>query len=247
VPIIPLIDNTENAGPASEELYTNLNFPEREDRPYTVINMVATVDGKTLIGPEGSTAHGLGGPTDQLLMRRIQGCVDAAIIGASTLRAGHVVYRPEMWRAVVTRTGDIPFDNRFFTDAPDRAIVFAPHSLPESDRKQLSAIARLELCGPTSVNVIEAARRMRLNYSVRSMALEGGSTLNYDFISQGLADELFLTVAPKLKGGAHLPSIVGGEGFPDHEYKDMSLVSLYRDGDELYFRYRIGDIGRVKS
>jgi hypothetical protein len=70
-----------------------------------------------------TTAKGLGCASDQLLMRRLQAAADGIIIGAGTVRAGPVIYPPEKWRAVVTRSGDVPVENRFFTDAPDRAIV----------------------------------------------------------------------------------------------------------------------------
>ena len=241
-----LIDNTENAGSPSADLYTNLTFPAAPDhRPYTVINMVSTVDGKTLVGPPGSTARGLGGPTDQLLMRRIQGCVEGAIVGAGTLRPGPVIYRPEMWRAVVTRSGELPLSNRFFTDAPDRAIVFAPESIPDGARRAIEATARLEVCGVDSVDLKEAVRRLRESYGISTLALEGGATLNFDFLEAGLADELFLSFAPKLKGGKDLPTAVDGPGLPDREYLNLRLLSLYHDGDEFYFRYRIGARGRA--
>ncbi|MEP6754888.1 MAG: hypothetical protein ABJA67_05260, partial [Chthonomonadales bacterium] len=94
-----LIDRTNNLSDPAD-LYTVLDLPTGStDRPYTVVNMVSTVDGKILIGSIGSNAAGLGSPTDQLLMRRIQLNVDCAILGAGTLRPGNVVYRKEMRRA----------------------------------------------------------------------------------------------------------------------------------------------------
>ena len=71
-----LFDSSEDSAP--EALYEELDFPQPpEARPYTVINMVATVDGKTLIAERGTTAKGLGSGTDQLLMRRIQAAVQS--------------------------------------------------------------------------------------------------------------------------------------------------------------------------
>jgi 2,5-diamino-6-(ribosylamino)-4(3H)-pyrimidinone 5'-phosphate reductase len=241
VAIQRLIDITDDANTLPADLYSRLVFPSpTSDRPYTVINMVETVDGKTLVGQPGSTAAGLGGPTDQLLMRRIQGCVDAALIGAGTLRTGNVIYRPEMWRAVVTASGDVPLSNRFFTDAPGKAIVFAPESLPDAIRGRLSAVARVETAGAESVDVREVCRILRQNYGVQSLAVEGGGSTNFDFLNAGLIDELFVTVAPKLKGGAHLPTPVDGAGLPDRDFIALAVMSLYRDDDELYLRYRVG-------
>jgi 2,5-diamino-6-(ribosylamino)-4(3H)-pyrimidinone 5'-phosphate reductase len=225
---------------APENLYSDLVFPEPPaDRPYIYVNMVSTIDGKTLIGPPGSTAKGVGGPTDQLLMRRLQERADAAIIGASTLRSGPVVYPPGKWRATITRTGDVPLDNRFFTDAPEKAIIFAPKSLEGETRDMLISRAALYRVGGDEVDVTKAVQILRSKYGVRYLLMEGGATTNFDFLQAGLIDELFLTLAPKLKGGAQLPTIIDGAGLRDREFRAGNLVSIYKDGDELYLRYRV--------
>lgn len=245
MPIERLIDRT-GVDVEPDALYTDLRFPQPYDnRPYTFVNMVSTVDGKIVVGPLGSTARGVGSATDQRLMRRLQQNADSAVVGAGTVRAGAVVYRPEMWRAVVTTGGDLPLGNRFFTDAPDRVIIFAPASLPEAERERLSTHAAVRAAGDSRVDVREAARILRQEFGIRRLALEGGAGLNFEFFAAGLVDELFLTFAPKLKGGSHLPTIVEGAGLPDWEWIGLELVSLYHDGDELYFRYRVGGRERV--
>jgi 2,5-diamino-6-(ribosylamino)-4(3H)-pyrimidinone 5'-phosphate reductase len=240
VPIERLMDRT-GVEITPDDLYTDLHLPQPPTaRPYIAINMVSTADGKILLGPPGSTAHGLGSPTDQMLMRRIQGNMDGALIGAGTLRPGNVVYRPEMWRAVVTRSGELPLDNRFFTDAPGKAIVFAPETLPSDRRAQLETRAQVRIVGKEAVDVAEAARILRQEYGVHHLIVEGGADLNFEFLAAGLVDEFFLSKAPKLKGGSHLPTVVDGPGLPDREWLPLEIVSLYHDGDELYFRYRVG-------
>jgi 2,5-diamino-6-(ribosylamino)-4(3H)-pyrimidinone 5'-phosphate reductase len=241
VPIERLMDRT-GVEMTPDDLYLDLRLPEPPpDRPYTAINMVSTADGKILIGPPGSTAHGLGSPTDQMLMRRIQGNMDGALIGAGTLRPGNVVYRPEMWRAVITRSGELPLDNRFFTDAPGKAIIFAPEALLPERRTQFETQAQVRIVGEEAVDVAEAARILRQEYGIHRLIVEGGAALNFEFVAAGLVDELFLSFTPKLKGGSHLPTVVDGPGLPDREWLPMEIISLYHDGDELYFRYRVGE------
>ncbi len=239
MPLERLFDATGSTIPP-ESLYTELGLgTPPEDRPYSYINMVSTADGKILQGPLGSTAKGLGSPTDQLLMRRLQGSAEGAIIGAGTLRPGNVVYAPHMWRAVVTRSGNLPLENRFFTDAPDKAIVFAPQSLPEGARQRLEGRAAIEQVGGDAGDLRAALEILRRKYGVRSLVIEGGADLNFELFAAGLVDEFFLTVAPKVKGGAHLPTPVSGPGFPDGRVAPLQLRSVYRDGDELYLRYRV--------
>lgn len=239
MPIECLIDRTDAAADPAD-LYSELKLPTGfAHRPYTVINMVSTVDGKILIGAIGSSAAGLGSPTDQLLMRRIQLKVDCAIVGAGTLRPGNVVYRKEMFRAVVTRSGKLDLANRFFTDAPDKAIVFAPSAARENLKGALGAGITVIFVEENEVHPEFAARHLRVQFGINRLALEGGSEINFDWLKSGLIDELFLSFAPKLKGGSHLPTPVGGTGFPNFDYLPLELISLYCDADEFYFRYRV--------
>ena len=65
--------------------YTTLELPPPPaDRPYVLMNMVSSVDGKVVI--EG-TEQGLGSKVDQRLMRELRVNADMVINGASTLRA----------------------------------------------------------------------------------------------------------------------------------------------------------------
>jgi 2,5-diamino-6-(ribosylamino)-4(3H)-pyrimidinone 5'-phosphate reductase len=234
-----LFDHSPDSAVEPAGLYTRLTLPSPlPDRPAVYVNMVSTVDGKTLIGQPGSTAKGVGSATDQMLMRRLEEHADCAIIGAGTLRPGNVIYPQKAWRAVVTRSGDLPLENRFFTDAPDRVIVFAPQEMPAETRDRLANDFQVRIVGEVSVDVREAVRILRQEFGIERLLLEGGASLNFDFFAADLVDDLFLSFAPKIKGGAHLPTVVDGEGFPGREYRTLRLLSLYRDGDELYFRYR---------
>ncbi len=233
-----LLDLTVNP-PEPDDLYTHFDFPEPpEDRPYVIINMASTVDGKIVIGEPGGPAKGVGGPTDQKLFRQLQKVVDAALIGSGTLRASQVIYPPEIARFVVSQSGNVPLNNRFFTDAPDRATVLVSEDLQEETLARLRNNTHVLAVGKGTVNFPAALRHIR-QQGTRVLLCEGGAMLNDALLRQGLVDELFLTLAPKLKGGANLPTIVSGQGFPPGAYLPLQLLSLYRDEDELYLRYRI--------
>lgn len=240
MPIERLLDLTANP-PEPENLYKGILFPAPPaNRPYVFINMVSTVDGKIVQGAPGGSARGLGGPTDQILFRRLQLNADAALIGGNTLRASQVIYPRVLTRFVATRTGDIPLGNRFFTDAPERAFVVAPRGLPAATRACIKAAAGLIETGDEDCNWLAALRTIRHDLHIRKLLCEGGSQINTQLIHAGLADELFLTLAPKLKGGEHLPTIFGGAGFPPDVVLPLELRSVYHDSGEIYLRYRLG-------
>ncbi len=235
-----LDENPDCADP--DKLYEIVRFPNApSDRPYIYVNMAATVDGRSVIGESHGSAKGVGSATDQMLFRRLQRHGHGAIIGAATLRASQVTYPPALRRCVVTRQGDVPIENRFFTDVPGAAIVIAPANLPEAARRRLGAVAELVLCGERGeVDFPAALRVLRDRYQLSVLLCEGGATLNGELFRLGLVDELFLTVAPKVKAGSDLPGVIGGEALPPGIFSPLELRSVYCDDGELYLRYRVG-------
>lgn len=69
---------------------------------------------------------------------------------------------------------------------------------------------------------------------VRALLCEGGPRLHAALWAAGLVDELFLTTAPKLTGGA-APRILEGE-LPGAA--ELELAWLLQEGSELFARYR---------
>ena len=236
--IVELVPTVVNA----DAVYMQLSWPDPPaSRPYVYINMASTADGKIVLGDPKGSARGVGGPTDQLLFRRLQVNADAVLVGAVTLRASHVIYPPSLRRFTISRSGDIPVENRFFTDAPEMAHILVPHALEDAVVDRLSAAtgAQVLRCGQQDVDLAEALSLMKSQFNTRALLCEGGSSLNFQMFEAGLVDELFLTISPKIKGGAHLPTIVGGGGFVAGDYTSLKLVSVYSEESELYLRYQV--------
>ncbi len=222
-----------------ERLYEEVIFPPPPpDRPYIFTNTVTTLDGKLILGEPGTSAKGLGSPIDQRLMHLLETHADAILIGSGTLRADtHLRYPPEVIRAVVTTSGDLPLEHSFF-QAPGRALVFAPSHLPVDKQASLQRVATLHLVGETRVEVQQVVKILHTHYEVRYLLVEGGGNLNFFFFDADLVDEVFLTLAPKVKGGGHLPTMVDGAGLPRERVPQYELVSAYLEGSELFLRYR---------
>jgi 5-amino-6-(5-phosphoribosylamino)uracil reductase len=80
-------------------------------------------------------------------------------------------------------------------------------------------------------------RRLHSDYAIRSLLCEGGPTLFGALLHEGVVDELFLTLAPKLAGGGAGPTITAGPELADAQTLEISWL-LERDG-LLYLRYSI--------
>ena len=73
---------------------------------------------------------------------------------------------------------------------------------------------------------------------VRTVLCEGGPTLNLGLVADGVLDELYLTVAPLLAGGAaDALRIVSGPELGDPAR--LTLEGVLRHADELYLRYAV--------
>ncbi|HEX7278186.1 MAG TPA: dihydrofolate reductase family protein [Solirubrobacterales bacterium] len=88
--------------------------------------------------------------------------------------------------------------------------------------------------GPGGPVDLPALLRELRDEGVRALLCEGGPTLHGALQAQGLVDELFLTIAPKLSGGGG-PRILEG-GLPGAI--GLELAWLLESGGELFARYR---------
>jgi riboflavin biosynthesis pyrimidine reductase len=84
------------------------------------------------------------------------------------------------------------------------------------------------------VNLAGLLRSLRED-GVRALLCEGGPRLHGGLWADGLVDELFLTIAPRLTGG-DAPRIV--EGTPLPGIAELDLAWLLEQDGELFARYR---------
>jgi riboflavin biosynthesis pyrimidine reductase len=87
---------------------------------------------------------------------------------------------------------------------------------------------------PDGVELDRAMEWLRVERGICSVLCEGGPTLHGRLREGGLADELFLTIAPKIAGGEG-PRILEG-ALPDID--NVELAWLLESGSELFGRYR---------
>lgn len=201
-------------------------------RPYVVINMVATIDGKTITGERDEHVMDLGSSVDHAAMREIQSAVEAVMLGAGSLRAVPKLWYPaELFRFVATRSGNFDASWRFFSDAPSKAFLVGPRSLASESCACITA-------GDFETDWHAILWQIRERLGVQRLLVEGGSTLNAELLRAGLVDEIFLTVAPKVKLGATTPTIAGGVPLTRDQVQDWELVSCQPIGNEVFLRYR---------
>jgi riboflavin-specific deaminase-like protein len=229
-----------------EELAGRLRLGDKAppDRPYLVLNMVSSLDGKAAIDWR---TKGLSTELDRRLFHRLRTQGDAVMVGAGTarterygrmaksdeLRAARVAegLDPDPVAVVISGRLDLPADLPLL-DEPAQRVVIATGSgasLPETLRSAVD----YERVGD-DLPLLMARLRER---GIRSVVCEGGPTLNSYLFAAGLVDELWLTLNPKVAGGAAALTIVGGRELV--EPVELEPVSIAEGEGDLFTRWRV--------
>jgi riboflavin-specific deaminase-like protein len=243
-----------------EQVYARLRLPAGVDRPtrrpYTVINMVSTLDGKTVVGGPG-TSDWIGSATDHGLLERIAAQVDAVLWGANTIRDDDPPYprlgdwerrrraalglRPDPLWVVVSASGEFARPPRALRGGPAHVVLFVSDRAPPAQREALGGRAQVFVFPDGRFDPRAAGGVLRDRFGVRRLNCLGGPRLNAALLQAGVVDELFLTLAPRLQGGRRMPTLLGpcDPLVAAAPVPRLRLLSLYGEGGELYLRYRL--------
>ena len=215
-----------------------------------------TVDGK--ITTRNFTPVDFTSREDKAHLLRQRSLGDAVLIGHTTverdnvrlglplpeLREARIKRRqtPYPLRVIVSNEGKIDSRLNIFQTDPAKAgpvIIFSTTRMPRKFRCALMEKAALHLSKSRHVDLAAMLRTLRQQYKIRTVACEGGATLFRSLLEHDLVDQLNLTIAPCLFGGANAPTLTGlsKEFLPASVH--CSLEDMRVVGDECFLTYRI--------
>lgn len=210
--------------------------PAHAGRPHVALNFVMTADGR--VSYRGRAE--IGTRTDRELMFHLRSLADAVMVGAGTLRvdpfAPVVKGRDRQPLAVVvTRSAELPGDNRFFSFTGPRLIATIAGA--KVARLEQPGIEILRL-GDREVDLALLLAGLR-ERGIRFLLCEGGPTLAGQLLAAGLIDELFLTHATLVTAEPSARRLFEGGLMPAGTVR-LERVSLHEGPDgERYERSRI--------
>lgn len=213
-------------------------------RPYLGLNMVSSLDGKATIDWR---TKGLSTELDRRLFHGLRTQADAVMVGAGTVRAeryGRMTksdelrerrvaegLAPEPLAVIVSARLDLHTDLPILNE-PDQRVVIATGS--DASLQGLGDQVEYARMGDDLPRLMAYLEE---THGIRSVLCEGGPTLNSHLFAAGLVDELFLTVNPKVAGGAAALTIVAGRELV--EPAELELVSVAEGGGDLFTRWRV--------
>lgn len=225
---------------------------EARERPYLLLNMVSTLDGRASIGGRSGP---IGNRADRELFHALRARADAVIAGAGTVRAerygrmirseqvrrarGEQGLRPEPIAGIVSGRLALPADTPLLGEPESHVVILTSSeaSLPETGAQIDYVRAGTE----GELDLALAMRELRSRFGVQTAVCEGGPHLNARLLLAGLVDELFVTLAPKLAGGEDATGealrIVAGAAF--EEPLGLELLGALENDSNLFLRYGV--------
>jgi len=211
-----------------------------------------TADGKVTtknFGPVDFTSR-----QDKLHLFRQRALADAVLLGHTSLerdnvRLGLPAELQEMriksgqtrspLRVIVSNKGKIDNGLKIFQSDLSPIIIFSTKRMPRKNRKALERKATLHLTDAQHVDLAVMLETLRNQYKVRTLACEGGPTLFRALLEEDLIDQLNLTIAPYMFGGATAPPLTGLSNKFLPASVHCSLMDMRTVRDECFLIYRI--------
>ncbi len=221
-------------------------------RPFVVATFAMTADGKVTtrtLAPVDFTSR-----EDKLHLFRQRALADAVLIGHTSLKRDNVrlgipgdlqqarikrKQTPAPLRVIISNKGRIDHQLKIFQSDISPVIIFSTKRMPPKYRKALQSKATLHLSDAEHVDLPIMLATLRNKYNVRRLACEGGPTLFRALLKRSFIDQLNLTLAPYMFGGAKAPTLTGlSKEFLPHSARCL-LIDMRKIGDECFLTYRI--------
>jgi len=213
-----------------------------QSRPKVILSAAMTLDGKIATKTGDSK---LSSKQDKVRIHKLRLKVDAILVGSNTVK------RDDPLLTVRHTKGKNPIriilDSKANIDQKSQ-IIKTCKKIPtiiavskKASRKNIDKLKKypLEIIikGNKLVN-IKNLLRILSKKKIKTLLVEGGGTVNWEFLKQGLVDEIIITITPYLVGGKNAITLVDGEGFSlIQKATKLKLKKTCRLGNEIVLHY----------
>jgi riboflavin biosynthesis pyrimidine reductase len=216
-----------------------------DEPPHVVANFIASADGRATVDG-GST--GLGDDGDRQIFRALRGCAGAVLVGTGTLEAEHygalgrhptvatirarLGLPAEPPLVTITRSGRLP-QIPLLDDPRATFIIYTGEAIDPGDTEATVIVERRP---PDGLAPRAVLADLRATHGAGLVLCEGGPSLFGSLVADGVCDELFLTLAPKIAGGDGPPITPMLDASTP---KQLQLAWVLQQDDSLYLRYSL--------
>ena len=209
---------------------------------HIILSAAISIDGKISTRSNDSK---LSSQEDSTRLHKLRSKVDAILIGKNTLLQDDPLLTvrhtkgKNPTRIILDSKGTISKNSKIIKTSDKIPTIIAVSK--KISRVNLSKLKKLPveiiISGENSVNLKLLMKKLSTK-KIETILVEGGGTVNWEFIKNDIFDELIITLSPYLIGGNNATSLVEGKGFAKIvNSPNLKLKSVKRLKNHLVINY----------
>ena len=213
-----------------------------KSKPYVILSAATSIDGKiaTKIGDSN-----LSSKQDRVRLHKLRSKVDAILVGKNTVSRDNPLLTvrytkgKNQIRIILDSKGTRSRKSKILqTSNKIPTIIVVSKKISKSNFCKLRKFpVEVIVTGKNSVNLKLLLKKLS-DKKIKTILVEGGGTINWEFIKHNLFDELIITISPFLIGGNDAISFVQGQGFEKiSNSPNLHLKSIKRLKNHLVLHY----------
>ena len=213
-----------------------------KSNPYVILSAAISIDGKisTRVGDSK-----LSSKEDSIRLHKLRSKVDAILIGKNTLLQDDPLLTVRYTkgknpiRIILDSKGIISVNSRIIkTSNKIPTIIAVSKKISKINLLKLKKLpVEIIIAGENSVNLKLLMKKLS-SKNIKTILVEGGGIVNWEFIKNDLFNELIVTLSPFLIGGTDSISFVEGKGYTKiSNSPNLKLKSTKRLKNYLVLNY----------
>jgi len=213
-----------------------------KSKPYVILSAAISIDGKIATRTGNSK---LSSSEDFVRLHKLRTKVDGILIGKNTVMKDNPLLTVRHTRGknpvriILDSKGEISIKSKILqTSNKVPTIIAVSKQITKSNLQKLNNFpVEIITTGEKSVNIKLLLKKLS-EKKITTILVEGGGTVNWEFIKQNLFDELIITLSPFLIGGNNAISLIQGKGFDKiSKSPKLRLKSIKRLKNHLVLNY----------
>jgi len=213
-----------------------------KSRPRVILSAAMSLDGKIATKTGDSE---LSSKQDKVRIHKLRSKVDAILVGSNTVKRDdplltvRYVKGKNPLRIVLDSKATINQKSQIIRTCKKIPTIVAVSK--KASRQNISKLKKhpleIMIIGENRVNIKSLLKSLSKK-KIKTLLVEGGGNVNWEFIKLGLVDELIVTITPYLVGGQNAITLVEGEGFSHiHKSTKLKLKKICQLGNEIVLHY----------
>ncbi len=207
-----------------------------------ILSAAISIDGKIATRSGDSK---LSSKRDLTRLHKLRSQVDAIIIGKNTVNKDDPLLTVRYSkgknpiRIILDSCGTISNKSKILqTSNKVKTIIVVTKKITKKNLQKLKKFSvEIIIVGENQVN-IKSLIKILSKRKIKTILLEGGGTINWEFIKNNLVDEFFITITPFILGGKDAITLVQGEGFDKiTKSHKLRLNVIKRLENDLFLHY----------